>query len=411
MQGTDHMNEERPEEKRRAVVIGINKYEDTNIEALHGAENDATEIHQRLKDANIGNFEILDEHFLRGEEAKCANVRKAISDVLWKTSPADLVLFYFSGHGFVDGYGNGYIAPYDMKRNEPFVSGIKMQELRDIISKAVDKKTVFMIFDCCYAGIATKGEDKTEFEKNLDLEGEGRITLASSEDVATSREIRDCIHQSNNNPHQHGLFTYHLIEGLDGKAAADNPNGIISIDAICKYVEKEMEKNGKKAKFKVSGGSLIDRIKIAIVPDVWIKNRDALVEQINTDSKVDDITTLYTTAIKINNELLAIDPNNKKIIGFKGDITNCLQSYKGKIKSWLDANQMRVRPKLKKPMLYGQLYDFENSLNFNSLVSMDPVKLAYLQALFDTMNGASIESFIDRVQPKSSESSRLSGGS
>ena len=103
------------DEIRRAVAIGINVYNDSNnIPKLKGAENDAKEVYERLKNPNIGNFEIHTDHLLIGSNATCEHIRKAISDVLWKTTSTDLVLFYFSGHGFVDGYGKGYIAPYDM---------------------------------------------------------------------------------------------------------------------------------------------------------------------------------------------------------------------------------------------------------------------------------------------------------
>src|SRR6266481_7567039 len=104
---------------RRAVVIGVNKYEDDTIPELKGAENDASELHQRLSDLESGGFEIRKEHFLVGPKATCDAIRKAISDLLWKTDSSTLSLFYFSGHGFHDDYGNGYIAPWDMRRDEP----------------------------------------------------------------------------------------------------------------------------------------------------------------------------------------------------------------------------------------------------------------------------------------------------
>src|ERR1043166_3307154 len=92
---------------RRAVVVGINKYKDRGIPELRGAENDAQGVFDRLRNPDIGNFEIADTHFLTGPEATCEKVRRAISDVFWKTTASDVALFYFSGHGFVDGYDDG----------------------------------------------------------------------------------------------------------------------------------------------------------------------------------------------------------------------------------------------------------------------------------------------------------------
>src|SRR5437879_4646271 len=111
---------------RLAIIIGINKYLDPKIAKLPGAEYDAQEMYERLKDQNVGNFNQCRQ--LVGEQATCVEIRKAINDAFWKTDFYDLVLFYFSGHGFVDSYNDGYIAPYDMSLDEPYTLGINMGE-------------------------------------------------------------------------------------------------------------------------------------------------------------------------------------------------------------------------------------------------------------------------------------------
>ena len=54
------------EGKRVAIIVGINEYEDRSIPRLMGAENDAREFSEKLK--NYGNFEIRRNHFLLGRE-------------------------------------------------------------------------------------------------------------------------------------------------------------------------------------------------------------------------------------------------------------------------------------------------------------------------------------------------------
>jgi uncharacterized caspase-like protein len=68
---------------RRAVVIGINKYQDDTIPELKGAINDAREMYARLVDLESGGFEIAEEHYLLDEKATFLAVRKAMSDLLW----------------------------------------------------------------------------------------------------------------------------------------------------------------------------------------------------------------------------------------------------------------------------------------------------------------------------------------
>src|SRR5258708_7898768 len=141
---------------KRAVVIGVNEYRDARVPALTGAVNDAEEFRDRLRE--LGNFEIADNHFLTNKNANCTAIRKAMSDLLWKIDSSPLSLFYFSGHGFQDEYGNGYIAPYDIDSREPLVCGIRMQELTELLLAAKNKDVALVILDCCYSGVATQAK-------------------------------------------------------------------------------------------------------------------------------------------------------------------------------------------------------------------------------------------------------------
>src|SRR5258707_233441 len=141
---------------KRAVVIGVNEYKDDRVIPLSGAVNDAEEVRDRLRD--LGKFEVADNHFLVNRNATCTAIRKAMSDLLWKMDSSPLSLFYFSGHGFHDEYGNGYIAPYDVDSREPLVSGIRMQEIKEVLLAAKNKDVALVILDCCYSGVATEGK-------------------------------------------------------------------------------------------------------------------------------------------------------------------------------------------------------------------------------------------------------------
>ena len=128
-----------------------------------------------------------------------------------------------------------------------------MNELKDIISVTKFKTNVVMILDCCNSGVATQGDKAVytltnfrrsigEYTKRTRLLGTGRIVFASSRASQSSKELTDCMHG-----HPHGKFTYHLLEGIDGKAA-DEKTGIINFDKLQKYIF-----NGLKA---ISSNSL-----------------------------------------------------------------------------------------------------------------------------------------------------------
>ena len=188
----------------------------------------------------------------------------------------------FSGHGFVDGYGHGYIAPFDIHKNEPLVCGIKMKELIDTVSTSFGKRCTLTILDCCYSGLAARGSDKKEFDQFTYINeseltsGEGRITFTSSSGDATSRE--DNFKHGEGVPHSHGIFTSCLLAGLEGEGALNDDTGIISIDKLRNYIDSQMEKKGKqKPQYSMAKGSRTDNIIIAIASDTYYKKIDRLI--------------------------------------------------------------------------------------------------------------------------------------
>jgi uncharacterized caspase-like protein len=243
---------------KRAIVVGIDEYRDDRISVLQGARNDAREMHEVL--AQDPEFE-LDPPLL-GKEATGDAIRTAMSDLLWRTNALDLALFYFSGHAFDDTYRNGFLAPFDMDYERPLVHGIRMQELNDLMRKAVNKAVVLVILDACKSGIAASGDkgppEDVSIEHAFDIqkgvendEAKGRVVLASSGPDEKSIELSDCRHEFiPGDAHPHGAFTYHMLEGLSGAAASDNAD--VTLSALHSYVEREL-KSGQHVTFFGSG--------------------------------------------------------------------------------------------------------------------------------------------------------------
>jgi hypothetical protein len=227
--------------ERRAVVVGINKYEDPAVRPeLKGAENDAREVFARLK--KFGGFDIdKNKHLLLGDTATCVNIRRAISDLFWKKDPCDIAVFYFSGHGFLDDYGNGYLAPWNHEYKDPLVHGIRMQELREYFLANNNKTEALLILDCCHSGVTAEAKKGTAdlngrfydslTNNHVSVIGNGKFILASSGADEKSRELNaahgirildkklDELEFDDLEKHDHGVMTYHLLEGMNGGAA------------------------------------------------------------------------------------------------------------------------------------------------------------------------------------------------
>jgi Caspase domain len=227
---------------RLAVIVGINKYWDPDIKELQGAVRDAEEIRESLE--GPGGFTIL--HSLIGPDATSENIRRSLYDLLWKScDPCELVLFYFSGHGVLDGHREPYLAPYDINSKELLVRGIKMLELKQLLLESRNRDNAILVLDCCHSGMIASGSNRgagdaspplydglREQEIRKDEEavqqpakGTGKFILASAgpNEKAREQEFSHRIRKEGDKPHYHGLFTFHLLEALNGEAAeSDN---------------------------------------------------------------------------------------------------------------------------------------------------------------------------------------------
>jgi uncharacterized caspase-like protein len=350
----DQLSGNKEEEgKRLAIIIGINKYEDDGeVPDLFGSENDAIALHNRL--TTLGEFEVLPNHLLLGKNATYKAILKAVSDIFRHATDCSLVIFYFSGHGLIDETNEGYIAPYGMYSADHYVCGINMEDLRKVIYRSQNKASVVVILDCCYAGIATKNtksvsdlQTKVVYESNLKKlteppdtdklvsSGRGKIILASSEANAPSREKQNCKHYNENDtPHTHGTFTFHLLKGLDGKAA-DADTGIINFETLRKYVEDQLNTEGKQKPISsINEAFRTENIILAKSLDLFNNKIAEVIVEADDLCKNDDIQSL-AQASKIVLELTALDYKNNDIPRLIEIINNAASKYRSPLVDWL----------------------------------------------------------------------------
>jgi hypothetical protein len=218
---------------KKALVIAVSNYD--ILHPLTFCLNDGNEMFELLK--SLG-YEILENHKLIGR-VKWDDLRHAIIDFFRNRNvkPKDTLLFYYSGHGVLDGYGDHYLAPSELNPFESYTKGFLFEELTRMIDKSNSQRTV-TILDCCYSGAAKIGKGGEEDaanagrkaidEKSRILErAEGKCILAASQAYQKAFETT----QKN-----HSLFTYYLLEGLKGNEETVDSYGYITPDSLSKYV-------------------------------------------------------------------------------------------------------------------------------------------------------------------------------
>ncbi|MBN8587514.1 MAG: caspase family protein [Rhodothermia bacterium] len=219
-------------DERYAVLIGINKYQDSNVRPLTYAAEDAVAMKRLLKDKfgykedNI--FILLDENATRSNII--STLERFTNDSVSENSS---LLIYYAGHGQTGGRKDqplGFLLNHDVDTKSLFGTSVKMNELRDFSDQFIPKHVLFLI-DACYSGLATTrsgsgGEFTRAYLKNVWSQKSREIITAGSadEEVVESADW------------QHSALMYVLLEGLEKGKADENKDNIVISKELFQYI-------------------------------------------------------------------------------------------------------------------------------------------------------------------------------
>ena len=226
--------------KRWALLVGIANYlssDEFEIQQLKAPVKDVNELAAFLKDPNKGGFDAEHVFTLTDKKATRRNILITFNDIAKRAAPEDMVIFYFSGHGYRPSDSKTtYLIPYDLDMRDFDATCINFDDLAKKIRKMAASKVV-VILDACHAGgvkpTGARAAMNTGIVKRY-LEAfrksEGRALLLSSDESEVSWEDK-----------QNGVFTRFLLEGLNGKADT-NGDGIVTFTEVALYVEDTVPK-------------------------------------------------------------------------------------------------------------------------------------------------------------------------
>jgi tetratricopeptide (TPR) repeat protein len=138
------------------------------------------------------------------------------------------VLVFFAGHGATrklpSGRDLGYIVPVEADTQNFQGQSISMSNFQDI-SESIPAKHVFFVMDSCYSGLAiTRGQSTGNYIKEMSRRTARQMLTAGGAD----EEVAD------NGPNGHSVFTWTLLQGLEGRADL-NADGFISAAELAAY--------------------------------------------------------------------------------------------------------------------------------------------------------------------------------
>lgn len=218
--------------KFHSLFVGIDRYDDPRINWLSGAVGDARALHALFADTVPGSPHVL----LTDAEATLNGIRSALDALVMATEPDDVVFIFYAGHGS----DTHEIICYDTDVDDLPGTSLPLDELADTLSR-VNGKTVLCALDCCFSGglgsrvfatgLTPRGLTHTTPSEILSrFIGTGRLVLtASADDEEASESAR----------HGHGLFTYRLLEALQGVEEVRHGNQI-DVLKVVSYVNERV---------------------------------------------------------------------------------------------------------------------------------------------------------------------------
>ncbi|MCX5828360.1 MAG: caspase family protein [Deltaproteobacteria bacterium] len=130
----------------RALVIGIDDYQDTKIPALKTAVNDAKELANLLK--SMYGFKVT---LLLDRQATRRAIIQTLRDLTVNTTPDESVLIYYAGHGEIDQVLNdGWWVPVDATGGDSstYLDNTVIQK----VMRSMKARHILLISDSCYSG-------------------------------------------------------------------------------------------------------------------------------------------------------------------------------------------------------------------------------------------------------------------
>ncbi|WP_169989187.1 protein kinase domain-containing protein [Microbispora sp. H10836] len=212
---------------RRAICVGIDEYE--GDDRLDLCVADATEVAEYLGLPQYG-FEV---DLLINGEATRPNLRRTLISAM--QDDLEFFIFYFSGHGIVTDLG-AYLVTID---HQPFEEGLSLSDLSLFIERiSTNVPHCLTILDCCHSGAGNIGSGLAcitpdDIDRGIPARTESRTLLAAC------RPEQFAVEDSR---YGHGLFTYSLLEGLDGDAA--DHKGDVTVGGLAEFIVTELDSIG-----------------------------------------------------------------------------------------------------------------------------------------------------------------------
>lgn len=217
---------------RKALIVGIDYYE--RYPKLSGCVNDACAVKAVLERNENGNLNFATPHLrIAPNEARAIkkiDLKEAVRQLF--DDDAEIALFYFAGHGYIDDTG-GFLCASDC---QPGDEGLALSEVMIWANKSKARNKV-IILDSCHSGIT--GDHPTASGLAEISNGVTILTASTAEQYALETPGGGA-----------GVFTSLLVDALNGAAA--NLVGDITPGSVYAHIDQSLGPWAQRPVFKTN---------------------------------------------------------------------------------------------------------------------------------------------------------------
>lgn len=216
---------------RKALIVGIDYYE--HIGDLRGAVNDAYNVKSVLQRNADGTVNFATPMLLAGSgpgsTVSRTQLRESVEGLF--SDDAEIALFYFAGHGYIDGTG-GFLCASDSTAGH---DGLALSDVMAMANQSNARNKV-IILDSCHGGVA--GSNAVAKQMAEISEGVTILTASTASQYAME------------NGSGTGVFTNLLVDALSGAAA--NLVGSITPGSVYAHIDQSLGDWAQRPVFKTN---------------------------------------------------------------------------------------------------------------------------------------------------------------
>lgn len=224
------------------LSIGINTYKNPAYN-LNYAVNDSKAFVKTIENGADSLFGTVKTFSLLNNNATKATILATIEEIKKEIGPEDVFLFYYAGHGVMSNEeapkaAEFFIVTHDVTNlyDSPEVIRQKAISASDLMAMSISiaaEKQLF-ILDACHSGgaiesFAVRGSEREKALAQL-ARNTGTFFLTAAQDAQYANEVGKL---------NHGLFTYALLELLEGTVLTEGDQKV-TVNELKTYVEERV---------------------------------------------------------------------------------------------------------------------------------------------------------------------------